>query len=445
MKVAIHANLKNAFVIRELLSVWNVSWVSPEVADVVIVYGRKPLDTAKKTILIPSSADSLDCMDEPFIPKTVTKPATQVLVKATPEISLKITPRILYDSELSNRDANDGLIIPQFDFVKEYQWIVQRTLTAKSAAMYRLATSFPFPYNIVPKRVRDRFMKRSNRHENSKLFDVLPMDALRFALANVIEQLSRKKLCRKTWNRRVCVSVLTHDIDTKEGLKKSIRVKKLEENYDVPSAWFVPAKEYSLDHGIIEELENNGEIGSHDTKHDGRLFNLSGKKLNKRLSDSKQTLERLTKHPIEGFRAPLLQHNQSILEGLREAGYSYDSSIPTWETKHPRTMRPHGLGTIYPLSLAGIVEIPLTVAQDHQLLSVVGLQPREVVDLWLSVFDMIKELGGCCVFLSHPEYDLLKNHDISAYEDLLNHLNSDRDAWVTTPNFLADPNRISLS
>jgi hypothetical protein len=58
---------------------------------------------------------------------------------------------------------------------------------------------------------------------------------------------------------------------------------------------------------------------------------------------------------------------------------------------------------------------------------------------------MIKELGGCCVFLSHPEYDLLKNHDISAYEDLLNHLNSDRDAWVTTPNFLADPNRISLS
>jgi hypothetical protein len=137
----------------------------------------------------------------------------------------------------------------------------------------------------------------------------------------------------------------------------------------------------------------------------------------------------------------LLQHTSEMLRGIRNAGYKYDSSIPTWEPKHPRTMRAHGLGTIYPISIAGNVEIPITIVQDHQLLYVLGLRPKETVDQWLSMMDLISTLRGCCVFLSHPEYLLLQKQNIALYEEMLNMIASDKDAWCATAKLVAKEGR----
>jgi len=434
LKLAVSADPENVAFIQELLSIWEVTWVSPEDSDVVIVYRRKPLEASKKTILIPSDSMHFENWvrhSECTVAKRVGKP---ISVAATPAINLSFTPEALYDVKPSNCAMCEDLVIPQLDFVKEYKRILRQTLTSGASVTYRLATSLPLPYNIAPKRLRDYLMKKYGERSRLNLYDVLPIDALRFALAHAIQKLLKEKFRRKTWDHRSSVCVLTHDVDTREGLRKSRNVKKLEEEYDLPSVWFVPSKQYTLDCEIVEELENNGEVGSHDTKHDGRLSRLSKRKLTERLMEGKSDLESVTNRPVEGFRAPLLQHTSKILSALRECGFKYDTSIPTWEPKHPRTMCPHGIGTLFPMLIEGMNEIPITIMQDHQLLHVLCLTPKETIAEWLSDITMIKELGGICVFLSHPEYGLLDTQGLPFYEELLNTIVSDHELLGASMN-----------
>jgi hypothetical protein len=118
---------------------------------------------------------------------------------------------------------------------------------------------------------------------------------------------------------------------------------------------------------------------------------------------------------------------------LGDAGYTYDTSIPTWEPKHPDIMKPHGIATTYSLTLNGLTEIPVTVPQDHQLLHVLGLTPKEVIKKWLEMTSIIKNLGGICTFLIHPDYELA-NLKLDVYEELVNIIASDNQAWITVPS-----------
>jgi hypothetical protein len=112
----------------------------------------------------------------------------------------------------------------------------------------------------------------------------------------------------------------------------------------------------------------------------------------------------------------------------------YDTSIPTWEPSHPQTMSPFGIGTVFPLRLHGLTEIPVSIIQDHQLLYVFDLEPKEVYSQWLLLMDVVKELGGCSVLLSHPEYKLLDAENLLLFEDFLNSVSADKETWFTTPN-----------
>jgi hypothetical protein len=210
-------------------------------------------------------------------------------------------------------------------------------------------------------------------------------------------------------------------------------MKKIESKYDIGSAWYIPSKRYKLEGSIIKEIGYHGEIGVHDTKHDGKLAHLAKEKLVERVSQARNSIETIIEHKIEGFRAPVLQHNQQILSALKESGYRYDTSIPTWEPKHPFTMKPHGIGTIYPISMNGLIEIPLTLPQDHQLLYVLGLTPEEVMRTWATMATLIRELGGVCMFLVHPDYKF-GDPNTNLYEELLNVIVNDSKATVTLPS-----------
>ena len=433
MKLAINANLENDMFIRELLSIFEVTWVFPKDSDVVISYGVEPDERSKKSVLVPSDSTNFENWVGPSKCVVAQRCYEPVFVTASSSIKLSFTPKASFEIEPKARGVNGDLLIPQFDVVQEFKHILARVLTAGSSSTYRLATSLPLPYHIAPKRLRDYILRRQKKSSKASFCEILNLDALRFVLANAIEEISREKLCRKTWDNKASVVILTHDVDTKEGLKKSSRVKKLEEKYDLPSAWFIPSKQYSLNRETIEEIANNGEVGSHDTKHDGRLSSLSTERLNDRLTEGKRILESMTKRRVEGFRAPLLQHNSKILHGLRECGFKYDTSMPTWEPKHPRTMRPHGIGTTFPIHIEGMNEIPITAVQDHQLLHVLSLTPKEAIAEWISNMTLTKELGGTCVFLSHPEYGLLDTQGLSSYEELLNTIASDSDLLAACP------------
>jgi peptidoglycan/xylan/chitin deacetylase (PgdA/CDA1 family) len=319
------------------------------------------------------------------------------------------------------------------DIVKEYDKILDETLNAKPSTLYRLLTGLPVPYTLAPERLRDFLMRKRGGKGNLTFCDKLPLDALRFILVRAIEEILGEKLERKKWNGKKYVCIITHDIDTRRGLRRARVIKKLEEKYDVPSAWYIPTKYYKLDFEIVRELANHGEIGSHGTRHDGKLVQLSNQKLVKRLVESKKTLEEITSSPVKGFRAPLLNLNVKMIEALQKACYTYDASVPTWEPKHPYTMKPYGIGTMNLVKIDRIFEIPVSFPQDHQMIHVLGLSARQTVEKWLEMRDVTREIGGVCTILVHPDYELGRSENSGIYEELLSAFSADDHTWITTP------------
>lgn len=407
-------------------------------ADVLIVYEEKPRENME-TIVIPSnSIDFVEWLKDKGL-NVVRKPGTRTFVAATPHTILTMIPQTqyCYDGSIGQPQPiklNDNILLLTFDIVKEYSKIVNDTLNSKSSTLYRLLTGLPISYTVAPEQLRNFLMSRNAQQTDLDFYDKLPLDALRFLLAKAIEEITDKRLERKTWNGKSYACAITHDIDTRNSLKRAKALKRLEERYDVPSAWYVPSKHCRSDSTAIQELGNYGEIGSHDIKHNGKLARLPKQRVVERLLEAKQTLEKIINWPIKGFRAPLLQHSLKIIQALEEVGYTYDTSIPTWEPKHPCTMKPHGIATAYPLTFNGITEIPVTLPQDHQLLYVLGLTPREVIEKWLNMIDVIKELGGLCIFLIHPDYKLTNSENFDVYEELIKTIASDNQAWITLPS-----------
>lgn len=445
MKIAVQAQASYVEVIRELLSPWNVSFTSLDEADVIIVYKEKPLET-EKTIVIPSvSADFVKWVKNVKL-RLVRKVEEQVFIAAGSRTVLTITPQTLYcynglvktTPENNSLMVNEDLIFLTVDIVKEYGKILNETLNAKPSTLYSMLTSLPVPYTLAPQSLKDFLMRMRRGKENLAFCDKLPLDALRFIIVRAIEDISGRKLKRKKWNGRNYMFMLTHDVETREGLRNAKKLKKIEHKYDVPTAWYIPSKRYKLDADAVKELASHGEVGAHGTKHDGKLNRLSRKALVERLLEAKQALENITGEKVEGFRAPLLQHNVRIIQALREADYTYDTSIPTWEPRHPNTMKSHGIGTTYPLTLEGITEIPVTLPQDHQLLHVLGLSPKKAIRKWMSDINTVREIGGLCSILIHPDYKLADLENLRIYEELLEAIAYDNKALVTLPTHIAD-------
>lgn len=447
LRTFIQAKAADAKVIRELLSPWSVSFTDVDEAEVVVVYKEKPLET-KRMIVIPSDSVFFTTWlkDKGF--GNVKEFGKRTIAAASPRANLTLEPSIRYRyegsliSDLKEENTTEIILdsttaVLKLDVVNEYKEILNKTLNAKQSKLYRLFTGLPIPYGTSPKGLRDLFMKKRERYGSMTLFDKLPVDALRFILIGAIEKLTGKKVQKKTWKGKTSVYLITHDIETYDGLQRAKIVKKLEERYDVPSAWYIPSKRYKLNYEVIRELANFGEIGAHDTKHDGKLAQLPTPELLVRLIDAKRSLTRISQQSIDGFRAPLLQHNLLMLKALDKAGYTYDTSIPAWEPKHPYTMKPHGIGTIFPLEINGVVEIPVTLPQDHQMVHSLGMSPRQTVEAWINLAKEVERIGGLCVFLTHPN-ELANLENQSIYEDLLNIITSNNKAYVGLPRTIAN-------
>lgn len=458
VRIGFQGKASDARVIKELLSPWNISFTSPDQADIVIAYGCGETISNKAVVVPHDGSDFFDLLRKQKLgfERSFHKP---IHVAVSQQTALTLWPETLYNYEelatsigKENSRAelalNDELSLLRVDVVKEYKSIVDPIFDAKSSALYRLLTSLPIRYDAAPKKIRD-FVMRGRRDEKTFNYcDKLPLDALRFIVAKAVERLSGKRLSRRTWKGKNSCCIVTHDVDTRQGLARARSIKKLEERYDIESAWYVPTRHYPLDSGTIKDLANHGEVGVHGAQHSGNLISLPSQKLFSLLHEAKQFLEKISDSSVKGFRSPLLQHNSTILEQLKKADYTYDTSVPTWEPKHPQTMSSFGIGTVFPILYDGLVEIPVSTVQDHQLLYVCGLTAREAVARWLSFLTVIKEIGGCSVMLSHPEYRLFDPDNIGIYEDFLNHVTSDAQGWVATPRQLAaevDRHNVSLT
>ena len=446
VRIGFQGKASDARVLKELLSPWEISFTSPDHADIMIVCDCEQAIVDKAIIVPHDGSDFIDLLRKQRL-KLGLAFNELIEVAVSRQTTLTLSTERLYEYEKNaspmaeeNSSAefvlNGDLLLLKVDVVKEYKRIVNPVFDGKSAVLYRFLTSLPIRYDVAPKKIRDFVMKGKRDERTFNYCDKLPLDALRFIVAKAVERLSGKKLHRRMWKGKTSCYIVTHDVDTRQGLTRASSIKKLEEKYDIESAWYVRTKHYSLDSGTIKDLANHGEVGVHGAQHSGNLVGLPNQKLYQLLYEAKQLLGKISDSPVKGFRSPLLQHNSTIFEQLKKADYSYDTSVPTWEPKHPQTMSPFGIGTVFPLVLSNLVEIPVSTVQDHQLLYVLGFAPKDLQAEWLSEMALIKDLNGCCVFLSHPEYKLFDEHNSVVYEELLNEIKTTRNAWLTTPNQL---------
>jgi hypothetical protein len=192
--------------------------------------------------------------------------------------------------------------------------------------------------------------------------------------------------------------VLTHDVESERGLERSIRLAGLERELGLKSAFnFVPER-YPVNPRIRHELQENGfEVGVHDLRHDGRLyqsertFSMNAVLINKYMKS----------WGCVGFRSASMYHRLEWMHYLR---IEYDSS--TFDTD-PFEPQPDGLRSIFPAWIPGrgdgegCVELPYTLPQDMTLFVLLRQKDTRI---WKEKLEWIAEKGGMALLNTHPDY-----------------------------------------
>jgi len=249
--------------------------------------------------------------------------------------------------------------------------------------------------------------------------------------------------------------VLTHDVESATGLRKTRQLMELELRYGFRSSFnFVPESDYRVPRELREELTQNGfEVGIHDLKHDGKLYQ-SPREFSQRAA---RINHYLAEWQAVGFRSAFMLRK---LDWLHELDIQYDAS--TFDTD-PFEPQPEGYHTIFPLwiprsdpssensnsvnshsstlngSRSGYVELPYTLPQDSTLFL---LLREETPEIWFRKLDWIAEHGGMALLITHPDYMNMNGesqktgqYPVELYEKLLRYIQDKYSGayWLALP------------
>jgi peptidoglycan/xylan/chitin deacetylase (PgdA/CDA1 family) len=186
--------------------------------------------------------------------------------------------------------------------------------------------------------------------------------------------------------------VLTHDVETAEGMKRVAKIADLEQQLGFRSSWNIVPYRYSIDRGVVADLQSRGfEIGIHGYNHDGKLFT-SRAVFDNRVPDINAALKSF--HAV-GFRAPMVHRNLAWMQSLE---IDYDASCFDVD---PYQAMPGGVGGVWPFIAGRFIELPYTLPQDHTLFIVLGERDELI---WLHKLDYIAKLTGMALVITHPDY-----------------------------------------
>jgi len=230
--------------------------------------------------------------------------------------------------------------------------------------------------------------------------------------------------------------VLTHDVESEIGMKRCRKLAGIDKKYKFRSLFnFVPGR-YRVPCELRDYLLSiNFEVGLHGLFHDGKLFQSKSifrkraKIINSYLKDWKAV----------GFRSPAMHHN---IKWMQELNIEYDLSTFDVDPFEPQ---PEGVNTIFPFwvsdnnSSKGFVEMPYTLAQDHNLFII--LQEKNI-DIWKKKADWIVQMGGMILLNTHPDYMnfgskalSLEEYSVKHYENFLSYIknNYKNQYWHALP------------
>lgn len=195
--------------------------------------------------------------------------------------------------------------------------------------------------------------------------------------------------------------VLTHDVESSEGLEKVRNLAELDMEFGFRASFnFIPEGPYSDPAGIRDWLGENGfEVGVHDLNHDGHLY------------ESRDSFGRkaecinayLHQWGAVGFRSGFMLHQ---LDWLHDLNVLYDTS--TFDTD-PFEPQPEGSHTIFPFHVKppadggrpGYVELSYTLPQDSTLFI---LMREKTPEIWKRKLEWIAQKGGLALVNIHPDY-----------------------------------------
>ena len=217
--------------------------------------------------------------------------------------------------------------------------------------------------------------------------------------------------------------VLTHDVETAAGYRDMDLLRAPERARGYGSSWNFVGARYQVDDETIRSLQDDGcEIGVHGLLHDGR--DLAGRLMDERLP---AMWEHASRWNAVGFRSPATHRDWEL---MRRLGFGYDSSYTDTDPYEPQ---PGGCCTYLPYFNRSMVELPITLPQDHTLFAI--LQHADA-DLWLRKAEHIRDRGGMVLVLTHPDY-ARDQRLADGYQTLLETFADDDTAWHALPREVA--------
>jgi hypothetical protein len=213
--------------------------------------------------------------------------------------------------------------------------------------------------------------------------------------------------------------VLTHDVETAAGRDSVHVLRDVEAALGYRSSWnFVPRR-YADAPELRDALTGAGfEVGLHGLYHDGR--DLAPRTFEKRLPEMREYAARWQ---VSGFRSPATHRDW---ERMPRLGVDYDTSYTDSAPFEPQA---GGCCTWLPYENGPLVELPITLVQDHTLFEILRHADER---LWVEKAELLRARGGMALVLTHPDYMLAADR-VAAYRRLLDRFAADPTAWRALP------------
>ncbi|NJC71273.1 hypothetical protein HC031_16355 [Planosporangium thailandense] len=213
--------------------------------------------------------------------------------------------------------------------------------------------------------------------------------------------------------------VLTHDVETDEGLRRLPVLRDIEVAAGFRSSWNLVPGRYDVPDDVVAALKADGfEVGLHGLYHDGR--DLADGVFAQRLPEMRRWAQRWQ---ACGFRSPATHRAWDTMASLP---FEYDSSYPDTDPYEPQ---PGGCCSWLPYFNKRLVELPITLPQDHTVFVILRCADA---GLWIEKSERIRAAGGMALLITHPDY-LDRAPIARAYEELLARFAGDDSAWRALP------------
>jgi peptidoglycan/xylan/chitin deacetylase (PgdA/CDA1 family) len=285
---------------------------------------------------------------------------------------------------------------------------------------------------LLPRRLQIALRRLYARRQMQTEFPRWPIEPLlvQRSLADLEEELTLRNgkpipLIANWPDGRSFAAILTHDVEGPSGVANVRRIIEIERRHGFTSCWNFVAEWYPIEDGLFDHIRAAGcEIGLHAIKHDGKLFE-SRARFEAELPAIHDYLE---KWGAVGFRSPATHRNP---DWMPELGALYDSSFPDTDPFEPQA---GGCCSILPFFLGDMVELPISLVQDHTMWEILG---HETIELWTRKSDWVIDNCGLINLITHPDY-LDTPARLRMYEEYLDYLNRQDDGWHALPREVAE-------